>query len=90
MKEKVGKVTEAERDEIKSLFERRSGLVELTKIISVDNDDLYEKLVKDFGATEQKFQSWWTSMSEKYQWPSRDNCNWEIDFSTCEIFLVQA
>lgn len=27
-------------------------------------------------------------MSEKYQWESIDGGNWEIDFDTCEIYLI--
>lgn len=27
-------------------------------------------------------------MSQKYNWKSSENGNWEINFETCEIFLV--
>jgi CXXX repeat modification system protein len=84
----VGQVTPEERDEIQMLFERRNGLNELAKILTSDNHDLYEKLVKDMGETSTKFQNWWTRMSQKYQWESTANGNWEIDFDTCEIFLA--
>jgi CXXX repeat modification system protein len=83
----VGQVTPEERDEIQMLFERRNGLNELAKILTSDNHDLYEKLVKDMGETSTKFQTWWTRMSQKYQWESRENGNWEINFDTCEVFL---
>ena len=49
MKKLVGKVTEEEKNEILSLFERRNGLNELAKILTADNDALYEKLVRDMG-----------------------------------------
>ncbi len=88
MKKEVGRVSEQERDEIQTLFERRNGLTELAKILSVDNKELYERLVNDMGETSTKFQQWWNRMGEKYQWESDDNGNWEIDFSTCEIYLV--
>ena len=84
----VGQVTPEERDEIQMLFERRNGLNELAKILTSDNAELYEKLVKDMGETSTKFQAWWTRMSQKYQWESSANGNWEIDFDTCEIFLI--
>lgn len=58
------------------------------KIVTTDNAELYEKLVKDLGETGTKFQSWWDMMSAKYQWESVDGGNWEINFDTCEIFLV--
>lgn len=84
----VGQVTPEERDEIQTLFERRNGLNELAKILTADNAELYEKLVKDLGETGTKFQAWWDRMAEKYQWESAENGNWEINFDTCEIFLV--
>ena len=83
----VGQVTPEERDEIQKLFERRNGLNELAKILTSDNHDLYEKLVKDMGETSTKFQVWWTRMSQKYQWESSETGNWEINFDTCDIYL---
>lgn len=84
----VGKVTEDERDVIQSLFERRNGLNELAKILTVDNPELYEKLVKDMGETGTRFQQWWDEMSRKYQWESSPDGHWSIDFNTCDIYLV--
>ena len=86
----VGSVTPEERDEIKALFERRNGLRELAMIVSADNAELYEKLVRDLGDTGTRFDNWWSSMSEKYQWESAEDGHWEIDFETCEIRLVTA
>ncbi len=88
MKKLVGKVTVEEKNEIQSLFERRNGLTELAKILSADNAELYEKLVKDMGETGTKFQQWWDSMAQKYNWEWNENGNWEINFETCEIFLI--
>ncbi len=88
MKKEIGSVTEQERDEIRNLFERRNGLNELAKILTADNNDLYEKLVKDLGETGTKFQAWWDSMAQKYQWETAPNGHWEIDFDKCAIFLV--
>ena len=84
----VGQVTREEKDEILVLFERRNGLNELAKIVTADNTDLYEKLVKDLGETGTKFQQWWDSRADKYQWESEEGGNWEINFETCEILLV--
>ena len=88
MKKLIGNVTPEEKDEIQSLFERRNGLNELAKIVTADNTDLYEKLVADMGETGTKFQQWWDRMANKYQWESVENGNWEINFETCEIYLV--
>ncbi|MCQ2329177.1 MAG: CXXX repeat peptide modification system protein [Paludibacteraceae bacterium] len=84
----VGQVSVEERDEIQSLFERKNGLSELAKILTADNGELYERLIKDMGETGTKFQNWWTRMSEKYNWKSAENGKWEINFDTCEIYLV--
>lgn len=88
MKKRVGIVTEEEKREIQHIFERRNGLNELAKVIVVSNNDLYEKLIKDMGETQQKFQTWWDKMYIKYQWERNERGNWEIDFNTNEVFLV--
>lgn len=88
MKKEIGKVSEAERDEILALFERRNGLTELAKILTPDNSELYEKLVADMGRTNSRFQSWWDETSKKYGWESVPDGNWEIEFPTCVIYLV--
>ena len=84
----VGQVTPEEKNEIQALFERRNGLNELAKVLTADNAELYEKLVKDMGETGTKFQNWWDTMAKKYEWESLPNGNWEINFDTCEIFLI--
>ena len=87
-RKKIGQVTPEEKNEIQQLFERRNGLNELAKILMAYNAELYEKLVKDLGETGTKFQSWWDRMGAKYQWESIEGGNWEINFDTCEIYLV--
>lgn len=88
MKKVIGRVTEEEKNEIQALFERRNGLNELSQILTAENEALYEKLVKDLGETGAKFQNWWNRMGEKYNWESAEGGNWEINFETCEIYLV--
>lgn len=88
MKQKIGKVSIEEKNEIQKLFERKNGLEELAKILTYDNPNLYEKLVEDMGVTNIKFQKWWDRMAEKYQWVKNDSGNWEIDFETCDIYYV--
>lgn len=88
MKKEIGQVTIEEKAEIQTLFERRNGLNELAKILTPDNAELYEKLVKDLGETSFRFQAWWDRMGAKYQWESAENAHWEIDFNDCSIYLV--
>lgn len=87
-KKLVGQVTEDENNEILTIFERRNGLNELAQILTPEKQELYEKLVNDLGETGTKFQKWWDTMARKYNWESAENGNWEINFDTCEIFLV--
>ena len=84
----IGQVTVEEKNEIQTLFERRNGLSELAKILTPDNAELYEKIVKDMGETATKFQQWWDTKARRYNWESVENGNWEINFETCEIYLV--
>lgn len=88
MKRIIGQVTVEEKNEIQTLFERRNGLNELAKILTADNNELYERLIKDLGETNSKFQNWWNTMASKYQWESVDGGNWEINFETGDIYLV--
>lgn len=88
VKKVIGQVTAEEKDEIQTLFERRNGLNELAKILTADNAELYEKLVKDLGETGTRFQNWWDRMAGKYEWESAEDGNWEINFDTCEISLI--
>lgn len=87
-KKKVGTVTPEECNEIKYLFERRNGLIELSKILTADNKELYDRLVMDLGDTGTKFQNWWSEKSAKYGWESAMNGNWEINFDTCAIYSL--
>lgn len=88
MKTLIGKVSESEKNEIQALFERRNGLNEMAKILTPDNEALYEKLVLDMGKTGYAFQKWWDEMAVKYQWQEEKDGKWEIDFATCNIYLI--
>jgi CXXX repeat modification system protein len=84
----VGKVTPVERDEIKLLYERKNGLLELFNILTKENHELYDKIVRDLGECTIKYQEWWDVNSTKYNWEKGANARWQIDFNSCEVFLV--
>lgn len=92
MREMVGCVTKEEKERIESLYLRKNALRELlltVKRASEDEkDELYEKIVRDMGQTQMKFEAWWKEMREKYQWKSSDSGHWEINFETCEVYLA--
>ncbi|MCL2646421.1 MAG: CXXX repeat peptide modification system protein [Phycisphaerales bacterium] len=85
----VGRVTPEQRSEIQKLFERRNSLKELFMIVDPKDQTLYEKVVADMGATGTKFQKWWDDRAAEYHWESSKTGSWEIDFNTCEIFLLE-
>ncbi len=91
--EKVGLVTQEEKNKVQELHERILGLEELLISFSRQSNtqevknELYEKVVKDIGATKIKLHDWWDEMYEKYNWKTVKNGNWHIDFLTNEIFL---
>ena len=89
MDKRVGIVTEEEKIEIQTLFERKNGLAELSKILTAENVELYEKLVKDMGETATKFQQWWDETAAKYGWERSEHGSWYIDFQTSEVFLSE-
>lgn len=91
----AGKVTPQERDEILALFERKNGLIELTRsLVEADDEALqntyfYEKLVADMGRTVMKYQQWWSDRVKVYRWENIPGHSWEIDFDSCQVFLVK-
>jgi CXXX repeat modification system protein len=87
-KKLIAQVSEEEKREIQTLFERRNGLAELSKILTADNTALYEKIVADMGETQSSFQRWWDDMGARYGWESDPDGNWEINFQTNEIYLT--
>ncbi len=92
----IGKVSSEEKDEIQRLYNKKSGLIELSRILfaetqeELENSPIYEKLTVDLGKTNEDFNNWWKKVSQKYSWESIPGYRWEIDFNSCEIFLIQA
>ncbi len=91
MRKKIGKVTVKEMKEIKYLHERKNGLIELFKSIELDRkegDALYDRIVNEMTNINGKFQEWWDEKGNKYKWENIKGNKWEINFQSCDIFLV--
>lgn len=94
-KTKVGQVTPEERDEIKTIYERKNGITELFRsLVNVDpaeleKSSLYDRLVKDMGDISTRFQNWWDDKSKKYNWDNKAGYKWQIDFTSRDIFIVK-
>lgn len=85
MTETVGIVTEEERNEIESLYEKKCALENLIKIVDVnENEPLYNKIISDYGVVIKQFDWWWKVTSQKYHW---EGGNWSINFESREIFM---
>ncbi|MCI9237417.1 MAG: CXXX repeat peptide modification system protein [Dorea sp.] len=83
---RVGKVTVEERDEIRNIYEKINALRNLQLIVEEEN--LYKKVEKDLQNVEKEFDEWWGEKARKYQWKSKDDASWIIDFSSNDIFLT--
>ncbi|MDR1201030.1 MAG: CXXX repeat peptide modification system protein [Tannerellaceae bacterium] len=90
MKKRIGQVSEQEKEEIRALSNRKNALIELSKMIEVNdaNRPQYEKLVKDIVEATICFQQWWNDMETKRQWKKHPAETWEIDFQTNDVYLV--
>lgn len=88
MKKLVGHVSEDERDYMRVLHGRKYALIELSRLLTKDSCEMYEKILSDLADTSLKSQEWWNKMSQKYQWEGADNCGWQIDFDNCGIYLI--
>lgn len=78
----VGQVTEDEKNIILDLYEKKTALENLTRIINPDNESMYNKMIKDYGKVVISFNDWWRTMQVKYNWPE---ATLRINFSTNEI-----
>lgn len=79
-KEKVGTVTEEEKDEIQKLYERKLALNEL--MLTFDHqwvtgelrDMLYDKISIEIPKANKMSETWWNEKACKYHWKSVANC----------------
>jgi CXXX repeat modification system protein len=87
----IGTVTPEERDNIRALYERRTALLELFKVLpdleKKEADFLYEKIVNDLGQVTTRYNNWWSQLSLQYNWQNTNGMQWEVDFETCKVFL---
>jgi CXXX repeat modification system protein len=94
MEVNCGKVSVAEMEEIKKLYQRRIALIDLFNTFQRSDpetiDKLYDRVIADLGKTMADYHDWWLSKSKQYHWQSSDKGSWKINFETCEIFLKVA
>ncbi len=94
-RELVGNVTKEEKNELLVLYERKVGIEELTATFESDllstekKEIMLEKMISELGKVKLNMQAWWDRMYERYDWKSGEGYMWNIDFQTCEVFLVK-
>jgi len=91
----LGKVSDAESDEIKTLMERKGALEDLFLIlgkqgemgIEVSTTQLYDRIVDDMKNVRKEVSNWWLRVSEKHSWQYDPENSWTVDFSSNEVHL---
>lgn len=87
----IAKISEAERDEIRSLYERKGSLIELFKTFDGEDNEqsnkLFNKVVNELSVTSRAYNEWFASKSIEHNWENIPGASWQIDFNTCDVYL---
>jgi CXXX repeat modification system protein len=78
----IWQLTDEECKEIEDLFEKKNAYENLVKIVDVDNEKIYQKLISEYTKTINEFSNWWKHYSKKYNWEGK---NWFIDFENKQV-----
>lgn len=88
----IGSVTQAEKEEIVRLHERRTALRELFLTLNSpylsreEKQDLTGRVVEAFVTANSLFERWWREAGRKYNWPSKEHGSWTVDFETNDVY----
>jgi CXXX repeat modification system protein len=85
MQKVVGTLSKEEGNNILDIYERKIALENLMKVLDPEKDELYEKLIKDYGSVVRAFDEWWLTNSKKNNWEGK---TWFINFQTNEVILI--
>ena len=87
----LGTVTEEECARLQSTFERKMALQGLVRALAdmppKASNELYERLVKDYGQVEHGIRQWWEEIHNKYNWQNPPQANWSLEFATRKVTL---
>ncbi len=78
----IWKLTDEECKEIEDLFEKKIAYENLMKIVDVDNEKIYQKLMSEYTKNLSDFNNWWKHYSKKYKWEGQ---GWFIDFENKQV-----
>lgn len=77
-------LSEEDFEEISNLFEKKLALENLARIMDPTNQELYNKVIADYGKTMRDFMDWWKVTSKKYNWEGN---SWRLNFKEKQIVL---
>jgi CXXX repeat modification system protein len=87
------KLSKDEKEEIYNIFIRKTALAELLsgygnlKASGVDVNELYERVLKDMGATMEKYNLWFEAKKSQYKWETQQGYKYSINFLNNEVLL---
>lgn len=84
----LGVVSEREYQDLVTIFERKTALSELVKILDADNTALYEKVLKDYADAQSRLVDWWQATAQNHGWIYDSSNSWRFDFGSKEVFLT--
>lgn len=84
----VGTVLEEDKNKIIDIHEKKIALDNLKHIIG-SNNQLLDKLKLNYKEMSLDYDNWFAQLGTKYQFESSENGQWQVDFSTGEVYLVQ-
>lgn len=95
LKEKIGSISENDKDNALSINSRINSLEEL--LIALDEQDfsedekksLHERINKDINETNNKLDNWWITMAKKYKWAVLKKTKLFLDIDTCNVFIFE-
>ena len=53
-----------------------------------DEAELLEQITRERDITNEKYNAWWDSIRENYDFEGDEQGHWRLDFQTGEVFLV--
>lgn len=93
IKQKVGEVTEDEKEEVLRLYDRKNALNELFFVLSSpyltegEKETLKGRIIDDMAKANSLYEKWWSDKREKYNWKSKATGQWIMDFRTRAVYL---
>lgn len=87
-------LSDEECKRLESLNLKKETLNELFITLSRNNlsdeqrEKMYQRVIQDMEKVKAQMNLWWQAISEKYELVSRDDYQWQVNFSTKEIVIA--